>query len=1126
MTAQNLAADPNRSAWVSANAGAGKTYTLANRVTRLLLDGAKPERILCLTYTKAAAAEMAGRLFEQLGQWAMADDDELARRIEAIGALARNAQGLREARRLFALALETPGGLKIQTIHSFCQYLLARFPLEAGVPPSFRVLDDSSARKLANDARQRVLARAGTGEKALSDAATLLVTETSEMHLQAVLSAAFGTDRRKFERFLARANPDRWHAIVCDAHGAEENVTAHELTQQFLAGVMRQDEVLRKIAAWLEKGTASDAKNGRQLLFAIEEKSFDGFVQLFLVKDGQARKRLVTKALAEAQPALLQQLELLAAQFADTEARRRAAHAAALAHAAIVLAAACRDEYEYAKKLRSALDYDDLVVATERLLGHRASAQWVLYKLDGGLDHVLIDEAQDTSPEQWAIVKRLTEEFFAGDGRARSAPRTIFAVGDEKQSIFSFQGAEPREFDFHRRYFAQRIGEDAFSEVRLETSRRSAPEVLRFVDEVFSKAEARAGVVTGGEPIVHRPHREKARGRVELWPLVVPWEEPEPDPWRAVNVPSIASPPARLAERIARWIEEWTDGTKCLPGKTTPIRPGDIMVLTPRREPFASALIRALKQRGIPVAGADRIRLTEQIAVMDLVALGRFALLPEDDLNLAALLRSPFVGFSERQLYAVCEGRIGTLWREIAGQSGDNAPCASAFAFLSDVLARADFAPPYEFYAALLSRPGMRKRFLARLGAEAIDAIDEFLSLALAFESLNTPSLESFLHWIEHGDAEVKRDMERGRDEVRVMTVHGAKGLEADIVILPDTAGRPGGSGYRPDLLYSDGVPIFPLRAAIAPEAVQAAKAEADRRAQEEHRRLLYVALTRARDRLYICGFKGPAPLFANSWYALAERAAHEAGVAVARAGETVHALGEAEFADAAFGGAGIAAGDVVPEAWMLEPAAPERERPRLIRPSDAAQAEEPSVYSPQGLSSAARFRRGNLVHALLAKLPQVEPLQRHAAAEKYLTAHGVARSDAGPLIDETLAVIAHPEFAPAFAPTSRAELAIMADLPEIAEGARVSGRIDRLAISDTEVLAVDFKTNRPPPTRAQDVPVLYIAQMALYRAALAKIFPGRRIAAALVWTDGPSLMRLGDEMLDAEIARLKARKL
>lgn len=1125
----SAASDPRRSAWVSANAGAGKTFTLANRVTRLLLDGAKPERILCLTYTKAAAAEMAGRLFAQLGDWAMASDTDLAARIVAIGADARDADGLREARRLFALALETPGGLKIQTIHSFCQYLLARFPLEADVPPAFRVLDDETGRELRDDACARVLERAGSGDEALAAATARVVTETSEAQLHTMLGAALGSERRKLERFLGTF-PDSDAAIarvIRAAHGAQSDETPEDVEAQFCAEIRAHETRLREVVGWLAGGKASDKKIAQSLLNAIESNLFDDFADVFLTRAGEPRKRLATQDLVAANPDLHSAFEQIGAHVLATEDRRRAARASALSEAALTLIRAVRDEYQKSKRARAALDYDDLIVAAQQLLEKRDAAQWVLYKLDGGLDHVLIDEAQDTSPEQWAIVTRLTEEFFAGEGKERRMARTIFAVGDEKQSIFSFQGAEPREFERHRRHFADRIAEGAFVDVRLDISRRSTPEVLRFVDEVFAAEDARGGVTSDDTPIAHRAHRASDKGVVEFWPVIWANDTPDPDVWRPIDVPSTASPVSRLADQIASHIKSWTDGRTRLPGHKNPIRPGDIMVLMPRREPFASALIRELKARGVPVAGADRIRLEKQIAVMDLIALGRFVLLPEDDLNLASLLRSPLVGLSEEELFALSAGRRSTIWHELQQRKIDTTSFARGAEFLAACLARADYAPPYEFYASVLSTPGTRQRLLTRLGVESTDAIDEFLSLALGYEALNTPSLEGFVHWIEHGEAEVKRDMERGRDEVRVMTVHGAKGLEADIVILPDTTSLPDTPGKRGNILYTDEGPIFPLPDAIAPAAVKRAKETAHARALEEHRRLLYVALTRARDRLFICGFGGkrgkddPAAR-GGTWHALTERAAAAIGEPVARTDETLRVVGEPAFETVPL----VATAESAPvkiEAWARNPAPTEYVRPRLIRPSEAAGVGEPGVLSPVGTRNAERFRRGNLVHALLAHLPEIDPGERSNAARAYLAARGVAEDEAVALVAETLAVIDAPEFAAAFATGARAEVAIVADLPELGEGARISGRLDRLAVTQSEVLVVDFKTNRPPPARVEDVPKLYVTQMALYRAALERIFPGRRIGCALVWTEGPSLMTLDDAVLQAELLHIGA---
>ncbi|MBV9992945.1 MAG: double-strand break repair helicase AddA [Alphaproteobacteria bacterium] len=1106
------AADPDRSAWVAANAGAGKTHTLANRVTRLLFAEARPERILCLTYTKAAAAEMQDRLFRQLGQWAMLPDTELKQKIAEVGATASTSSDLAQARRLFAQALETPGGLKIQTIHAFCQNLLARFPIEAGVPPSFRVLDDRTARDLLAEARARVLERAGTGDAALAAAVAHLVTQTSEGRMQQLLDAALSTDRRKLDRFFGHADALTGRLRV--AHGAAATDTPRGVAERFV--VLAETMPLAEIAAWLATGSKTDIERGQELADALAASDalsrFALFRDVVLTQSGERRARLATAALAKARPDLLAALEGFCSEFLSAEQCHRAAQAAALAEAMLIVADAVRDIYASMKRARGVLDYDDLIAETLKLLERGDAAQWVLFKLDGGLDHILIDEAQDTSPEQWAIVRKLTEEFFAGAG-SHEGTRTVFAVGDEKQSIFSFQGAEPKQFDVNRVYFKARAdaARHDFADERLQTSRRSAPEILRFVDEVFSTPEASAGLTSQNEPIHHTPLRESAKGRVEVWPPIKPSEAPEPDVWRPVDVESRTSPVVRLATKIADKIKRWTDGSTRLPGRDEAIAPGDIMILLPRREPFGSEVIRRLKERGIAVAGADRIRLTEQIAVMDLIALGRFVLLPEDDLNLAALLRSPMIGMSEEELFELAHGREGRLWSALTRQGG------ASHDFLADMRGRADYMPPFEFYAHALGPRGMRMKLLARLGHEAGDAIDEFLSHALAHESQNTPSLEGFLHWVERGGAEVKRDMERGRNEVRVMTVHGAKGLEAEIVILADTTTLPEPPGKKGHLLYSGDAALFPVADDIAPDAVKRAKTEASEETLKEHRRLLYVALTRAKDRLYVAGFENKRGTREGSWYALCARAAQAVGTQVERDGETVRVLGDLTD-EAAEPRLPFEAPPLTLKPWLDRPVAKERADPRMIQPSEASGEDEPAPSR----RPATRFRRGQLVHTLLARLPEIPEEKREAMALRFLKARGV--EDGEQLARETLRVLNDPRFAAAFARGSRAEVGLTAKLPELGPTARVNGRIDRLAITENEVLIVDYKTNRPPPASEAELARLYKTQMALYRAAAAKVFKGKRIACALVWTEGPSLMPLSDGLLDAEMSRIAAR--
>jgi len=1113
------AAEPRLSAWVAANAGAGKTYTLASRVTRLLLAGAAPERILCLTYTKAAAAEMFDRLFKQLGEWSMLSDTALAERIQKIGADPGSKEDLRAARRLFAKALETPGGLKIQTIHSFCQYVLSRFPLEAGVPTAFKVLDDRSAAELMAAARARIFERAESGDATLEAAITHLATRLSDSRLHQLLDSALGPDRGKLDSFFDKAGgPENdWATLLRVAHGAEPDDTPENLAKEFCAALHHDEEVLKQTIAWLSSGGKTDQERGTALAAAKELlgelEQFDVYCAVVLTKDGTLRKALATKKLVEARPDLHAWLGVLAERVLTTIERLNAAKAAALAEAALTVIHAVRDVYAAEKRARNFLDYDDLIIRTHHLLNAHGSA-WVLYKLDEGIDHILIDEAQDTSGLQWDIIQKLTEEFFAGEGSGRT-DRTLFAVGDEKQSIFSFQGADPKQFERRRAFFKQRI-EDAgrdFLYQPLQDSWRSAPEILAFVDKTFEAAEAHDGLTSSETAIKHNPLKTNLKGCVEFWPPIPVSDAPEIDPYdlRPVDMERESSPVVQLAEQIADRIKKWTGPEGyALPGHDKPISPGDIMILLPRREPFGSEIIRRLKERGVPVAGADRIILTEQIAVKDLIAYGRFALLPEDDLNLAALLRSPLIGLSETELFELAHNRSGTLWEALTARQAD---FPDAFQVLSDARARADYAPPYEYYAqALLDG---RRKLLKRLGAEARDAIDEFLSLTLQYEIAATPSLEGFLHWIETGTEAVKRDMERGRDEVRVMTVHGAKGLEADIVILPDTTRLPTDSPDRGNLLYTENGVLFPVAKDSAPKPVEDAKAALDEAAMREYRRLLYVALTRARERLIICGFENKKGTKPSSWHDLASRAAaalgepREDGVRLFGT-DALQPLGKTAEREA----------DIVPlPDWAMAPAKIEQPAPWLIRPSQAAGMDEPPCPSPLGAGS--RIKRGLLVHSLLAHLPDLAPEARAAIAQQFLLNRGVENPQE--LIAQVLTVLDHPDFADAFGPGSRAEVSLVADLPEIGPTARVHGRVDRLTVGTNHILIVDFKTGQPV-AQETDVPRLYATQMALYRAAAARIFSGKRVTCALVWTEGPSLLPLSDAFLEAETARIRAR--
>ncbi|MCB9949153.1 MAG: UvrD-helicase domain-containing protein, partial [Rhodospirillaceae bacterium] len=766
-----------------------------------------------------------------------------------------------------------------------------------------------------------------------------------------------------------------------------------------------------------------------------------------------------------------------------------------------------------------------LIDRTAALLEAPGVAPWVLFKLDGGIDHLLIDEAQDTNPEQWRIVAALAEEMHAGLGRG-DGRRTLFVVGDEKQSIFSFQRADPREFARMRRHFQDRRtgAEGALTTVALNTSFRSGRAVLKAVDAVFARDVARRGLTAdAAEVIRHIAHRRDDPGCVEIWPPIGPSPSDEEDAWTPPVTQRLEQDPGgRLAGLLAATIRGWIDDGLWLPSRKAPMEAGDVLVLVRTRNRFFNQLVRALKERRVPVAGLDRMVLRDQLAVKDLLAVAQVLLLPDDDLTLAAVLKSPFVGFDDDAVFALAHGRTGTLWRALG--AGETAPARSAAQWLAGLMAAVDYLAPFELLTRLLTHPcpadpvSGRRALLTRLGAEAEDPVDELLTLACALEASGPATLERFVHLASTSDVQVKREFDQdGPGRLRIMTVHGAKGLQAPIVILPDTVSRPKGSTglvWPPD---GDGVPLWAPRRDREDGITAALRQRADLRQEEEYRRLLYVAMTRAEDRLVVAGFHGNARVGDDCWYRLCRDAleAHPDIERVAHAGFADPVL-RLSFGDITRRAPPAAADTPLREPlppWARTVPAPEPEPPHPLTPS-RPEGEEPAALPPFQAGDAGRFRRGLVVHALLQALPELPESRREAAARRYLAnpAHGLAAAEQAQVLAETLAVMADPAFAPVFGPGSRAEVPVAA----VIAGKAVSGQIDRLVARPDAVLIVDYKTNRPPPPTPAEVPALYWRQMAAYRAAVGRIYGDRPVRCALLWTAGPRLMVLDGPGLDA----------
>jgi len=1142
---QRRAADPANSAWVSANAGTGKTYVLVLRVLRLLLSGASIDSILCLTFTKAAAAEMSNRLIARLGEWAAMSPEALTEELTGILQRPPTDEDCAFARCLFARVLDAPGGLKIMTIHAFCDRVLRRFPLEAGVPPSFTILTDEERRALLQETTDAVLHDAARDPRsALGEALTTVVGYAGEDRFPSLLQAVISKQGTLRQLIREQIDDEDAFAGIEKALRRALGVDAADTAESILDAMAAvcPDTLIASANAMLAGGKKSDHDLAEKLGKAQSlsgPQRVEALSGAFLTTSGQPRadSRFMTKAVRQADPGTADALCRVRDDFAALEARRRALDTATASTALLRLGDAVIQRYEEAKLERTAMDFDGLIAKTLALFQRSDASAWVLFRLDSDLRHILVDEAQDTSPAQWALVRALTVEFFAGEGVEERAD-TLFAVGDEKQSIYGFQGADPQQFAQTGRDYSSRAraAQQPWIEAPLTLSYRTTRAVLEAVDLVFADRQRTAGLTADDRPVRHFAHREGEAGLVEIWPVVKP-EPRDPAPaWEPFSESAGGAPPPKmLAERIARQIRHWLDSGETLLSQNRPIRPGDILILVRKREPFAAPMVKALKSQGIPVAGADRIRLTEQLAVMDLMALGDALLLPEDDLTLAALLKSPIFGFDDDDLFAIAHERSGSLRAALAETAARNDAYAVAAERLSTWQADAAALKPFDFYMARLEGDGLRRKLLDRLGPEAADAIDEFVNLALSYEAGETPTLQGFLHWLRAAAPEVKRDMEGGRDEVRVMTVHGSKGLEANIVILADTcSARTGNRGALVELAQTGqppgaaALPVWVLPGARLIPAVDEA-CEAEQRAeQQEYLRLLYVAMTRARDRLYIGGFEGQRARDSNCWYdlvcdgldgRLSETADHE-GNPVRRMEcpqeippKQAHSAPPAERAEP------------LPE-WRWRNAEI-RPGPAIISPSrlDLPDTNGDAGHAPGARPRGPALQRGRLVHRLLEQLPGLPPGDRRSGGMRFLAAEAahMGESDHEALLSSVIAILDNPAFGRLFGPHSRAEVALTAEIAAPGGGTplRVSGQVDRLVIRETEALILDFKTGMSIPHGPEAAPHAYLAQLAAYRLALTRILPALPVRAALLWTDGPQLMPIPEAMLDGAESRL-----
>jgi len=1028
---QRLASDPEYSVYVSASAGTGKTKILCDRFLRLMLSGSPCENILCVTFTTAAAAEMAERIRLKLQKWKKIDDNELVHELTELTGDAPQEKQIKLARTLDDKFLANLSKVKIQTLHSFCMDVLRCYLSPEQPMATFEILDSYQRKKFLKEAMTSIINN--------SDMQKSINTLACFYDYAGVLRllSKIALNRSKFMQFISRyKNEDELNNAIYDDHSASPSISPEELLQNFWQQL--PDEIFT-IAERL------NASGKAQLKQALIERSPSLFKAFFFTQEGDPRKKLLLADYMRKFPDDLALLMQESERFSTFENAYNA-QISAQANAAITnLAYAALNEYEAIKLREGYLEYDDLLLKTIELLQTSEQAASVLYSLDYRIDHILVDEAQDLSPEQWEIIKLVSVEFFAGDG-ARELTRTIFVVGDYKQSIYSFQGADPEIFKAMKDYFRQQVtaAEQKWKEVDLEVSFRTTAPVLSSVDKIF--------------PTTHIPHRQ-GQGHVEVLELIAKADKTEVEGgWVLPEMqPASKSPRHNLADSITQSIASWIAKGRLLAGHSRPVSPGDIMILVRKRSNFTKILSASFSKLGIACVNQDSIRLANELIAHDLLALAKFILLPTDDFNLACLLKSPVIGVDEDTLFKYAYDRQASLYEAL-----DTETCA----YLDTLIAKAQSLQLYEFFASLLEIDGKRLTFVSRFGARANYILDQFLEAVLRYESKYISTLSGFVEWMEKGGAEEQKVHMQVKNAVRIMTVHSAKGLQAPIVILADAASSE--QVPHEQIFWQDGKFYMALSQehGLNSNKIEQVKELYKRERAEESKRLLYVAMTRAEDELYVAGWDNQ---FKNSsWHkTIADSDSNH------RHMEKYAQVQSEQNSEVTL------LPDYINQIPRLNKTSGQR-----INATRAAEVQTTAML------------RGEIIHDLLHKLPMISNQSSYIQAFKTKHKESFSPSELDDIYDKvTKILMLYPDI---FASNTQSEVAITR---KTADGTSIAGRIDKLVFSGDTIKIIDFKSDMATTDRSK-----YSKQLNFYANLLKEIYPEHKLETYLLWIESAEL--------------------
>lgn len=1227
--------DKFHSVWVSASAGSGKTYLLTARVLNLLLSDVEPEKILCITYTNAGASEMKERVNGKLEEWSRISDDELFKELREMiysDTKKYSDEFIRSkfevARTLFYKVLQMSAGMKIQTIHSFCQSVLKKFPVEAGISSNFKVIDERDVAELLETAYKKVFIAMNGGnigvaseeDEYFSDGVLaelkdvfnkVIVDNVSYASFEGLRNAIIG-NRREFKKFFD----------FCESENSEDVLESvrYQLERVFLAkvDVESKDEVwnkflsenpfgnvLKEFVSTVDEYGQKDAgarafgnmqkmkvmysfgddDEGRKNKKAYLEK----YATAFLTSDFSKLKSkafLINKKMDTEFPHFLDFLMKEGERVYKLMYDLSAFDDLEYTYAVCCFAYEFIRVFQMEKALKGAMDFDDMLDLVNKLFSNPSFAGWVLYKLDGGIDHLLVDESQDTSPFQWDIINSLTEEFF-GEGKGEYDAKSVFVVGDKKQSIYSFQGADIHHFNMFRKKLKDRVVNryDAgkWQEISKNVSFRTSPPVLEIVNSVLENSEGKIGVVEADDllekdgsinekGVAHISVNSDKAGEVILFPplfkesdrvdkkkaLEAEWEMP-------YEVTEKDSPSKKVAIQVADQISNMIKDKVWLGTKKKYVSASDFMVLVRKRNDFSNLLIRELFKRNIEVAGADQLSLNNYIAFDDLLGLLEFLMVKEDDLLLASVLKSPIFGFDEDDVFKLAYGRgkksLYDCLREISCEQGGNVEMDGLFTpemktfneeyrkedIVSSKFTRAylilekcfekfeNGVSPYDFFSFILGELMVDLAFYERLGGEFEDFADEFIKLCLEFENstYHYLGLVGFLDWVKKSNNNVKRDLSSSSvSGVKIMTCHGSKGLEAPVVIIPSVfSDSSGGGGGKVDIYFADTnedefshssykIPVLrhPFSFAGANGCLvysELKELKKDKEA-EELNRLLYVAMTRAREKLLVFGLEK------NDWYDKMNIAMDSyANVSVEELDDgnkikRIVALGSDEFSESVCGGKVEVENTMEDVNKNIDIVRNQVDLSFLINDEGEIEEEQIEMFDEDSFSevhsilddesvsaSELPMKRGIVVHKMMEYVEKFKPLSADKVEkifDEYLRSYSDLFDDAARekflknvlalYDDERFNILFENDFA-----SSELTLAYEEGLV----------RLDKLVKRGNSVFIIDFKTDEVPPKSFEDISSKYKVQLRTYKKLVSDVYPDCKVYSALLYLSDSS---------------------